>query len=283
LSLSHTKTGSPGELAVYDSARRPPAFFEELQELYKYRDLVALWSVRNMTLRYKRSVLGVLWTLIEPLMLMTILAIVFSTLFRFALENYPVYILSGLLVYDFFSRSTQQMVDEIIASQNLTQRIYLPRSALAVASISSYLMNWGLALIPLLGIMLVLKHPFSWSLLVLPVIMAVIAFFALGVGLIISSLGARFHDFKLTYSVLLTAWMYATPIIYPVEIVPEKLLPWFRLNPLLHLVDLFRAPVYRAEFPSLESWLISCALAAGSAAFGWWIFTRSQRVFEYQG
>ncbi len=266
---------------MYDSARRPPAVFEELQELFKYRGLVALWSVRNITLRYKRSMLGVLWTLIEPLMLMGILAVVFSTVFRFALDNYPVYILSGLLVFDFFSRSTQQMVDEIIASQNLAQRIHLPRSALAVASISSYLMNWGLALVPLFVIMFFLKSPVSWSLLLIPVVMAIIALFALGVGLIVSSVGARFHDFKITYSVLLTAWLYATPVIYPLEIVPENLRTLFRLNPLLHLVDLFRSIVYRAEVPSLEAWLICCALALGSAALGWWMFTHSQRVFEY--
>lgn len=267
---------------LYDSDRTPSPFVDELRELFRYRDLVRLWSIRNVTLRYKRSVLGVLWTLIEPLMLMVILATVFSALFRASVENYAVYILTGLLVFDFFSRSTQQIVDEIIASHGLAQRIHLPRSALAVASIFSYLINWGLAMIPLFAIMLFLGHPFSWSLLVVPLIFALVALFAVGIGLAVATVGAFFHDFKVTYSILLTAWLYATPIIYPLDIVPEQYKPIFKLNPMLHLVDLFRAPVYLAEFPSLQSWLLATTLALSSASFGWWIFTRSRRVFEYQ-
>ena len=266
---------------VYDSANRPHPFVEELLELYRYRDLVKLWSERNLTLRYKRSVLGVLWTLIEPLVLMIVLTIVFSAVFRFSLVNYPVYLLSGLIAFDFLNRSTMQMVDEIIASQNLAQRIHVPRSAFAAASVVSYLMNWGLALVPLLGIMLVLRHPMSWSLLAVPLSMLLLALFALGLGLIVATFGAFFHDIKLTYSVLLNAWFYATPIIYPMEIVPERLVPLFQLNPLYSLIGLFRAQVYYGEFGSWQTWLVSAVFALGLAALGWWTFTHWRRAFEY--
>lgn len=265
---------------VYDSAHRPHPFLEELSDLFAYRDLVALWSVRNITLRYKRSVLGVLWTLLEPLLLMTTLVVVFSTVFRFAIVNYPVYVLSGLLVFDFLSRSTSQMVDEIITSQSMAQRIVLPRSAFAVATIFSYLTNWALALIPLFGIMLVLGHPFTWALLTIPVAMALMALFALGVGLVVSTLGAYFHDVKLTYNVLLGIWFYATPVIYPMEIIPEPYRGLLALNPVLHLLDLFRASVFHGHLAPAGTWLFGAGLSLGMFSLGWWLFTRSRGVFD---
>ncbi len=243
--------------------------------------MVDLWSRRNITLRYKRSVLGILWTLLEPLMLMIILTVVFSTIFRFAVEHYPIYLLSGLILYDFFSRSTSQIADEIIASQNLAQRIHLPRSVFAVAAVISYLFNWALALIPLAGIMLVLGHPFTWSLLSLPFAVLPTLLFALGVGLIVATLGCFFHDIRLTYGVLLSALFYLTPIIYPLEIVPERYRLLLQLNPLFHLVNLFRMPLYEGQLATPRTWLIGCASSLATLAIGWWIFTRSRKAFEY--
>jgi ABC-type polysaccharide/polyol phosphate export permease len=252
----------------------------ELRELIAYRDLVALWSVRNITLRYKRSVLGVFWTLLEPLLLMSTLAVVFSTVFRFTVVNYPIYVLTGLLVFDFLNRSTSQMVDEIITSQGMTQRIHLPRSAFAVATIASYLVNWGLALIPLFGIMLVLGHPFSWALIAIPPSMFFMALFALGVGLIVSTLGAFFHDVKFTYNVLLGIWFYATPIIYPIDIIPESYRRILQLNPVLHLLNLFRSSVYSGRAAPLSEWVIGASMSIATFALGWWLFTRWHRVFD---
>ena len=122
---------------IYDSANRPHPFLDEAIDLVRYRDLVAIWSARNITLRYKRSVLGIGWTLLEALMMMVIMSFVFSRIFRFAIDNYPIYVLTGILIYDFFSRSTNQIVDEVVTSQNLAQRIHVPRSAFATATIIS--------------------------------------------------------------------------------------------------------------------------------------------------
>ena len=258
---------------VFDSALRPPPFVEEAIELYRYRDLVGQWSLRNIRLRYKRSMLGVAWTLLQPLMLMTILTIVFSAAFRFPVPNYPLYLLPGLLLFDFVSRSTLQTTEEIISSQNLAKRIHVPRSAFAVATVLSYLANWAIAMIPLLLIMLVLHQPLTWSLLTVPLGMALTAIFALGLGMIIATLGAFFHDIHLTYQVLLTAWLYATPIIYPLAIVPERLRPWFLLNPLLHLCELVRSPVYDGQVAASQSWLFGLASASVAVVVGWSLFT----------
>ncbi len=272
----------PAESFVYDSDRCPPAFLAELLELIRFRDLVWQWSSRNLKLRYKRSALGVVWTLLEPLLLMVILAIVFSTAFRFPIDHFAVYLLSGMLVYNFVSRSTVQMVEEIIAAQSLATRIHVPRSAFGVASIGTHLVNWLISLVPLAGIMLFFGHGFSWSLLTLPVGMLLTALFALGVGLMVATLGAFFHDFLISYQVLLTAWLYATPIIYPFEIVPERYRGLFRLNPLLHLCELVRAPIYDQRLAAASTWAICLAVSVGTLVLGWWIFTRWRMAFDYR-
>ena len=267
-------------LDSYDSAHRPHPFFEELQELIQFRELVFLWAGRNIKLRYKRSVLGILWTLLEPLMLMTILTVVFSALFRFQLENYPVYLLSGLLLFDFFSRSTLQIVEETVASENLASRVHVPRTVFAVATVLSYLFSWLIPLIPLLAIMLVLHHPVSWALVTITVGMVLMGFFALGVGLLVATLGATFHDVKLTYQVLLTGLLYATPIIYPLDIVPEGFRRLFLFNPLLYLVSTVRDPAYLGQPAPLTSWLVAIGASLGMALIGWWTFTTRRNVFD---
>jgi ABC-type polysaccharide/polyol phosphate export permease len=279
-SLSDARTAA---MPVYDSARRRSPFVEELQELWRFRELVVRWASRNIKLRYKRSVLGILWTLIEPLMLMTILTVVFSTLFRFQLERYPIYLLSGLLLFDFFSRSTLQIIEETVASQGLASRVYVPRTVFAVATILTYLTNWAIALVPLLAIMLILGQPLSPALVTLPAGMVLTSLFALGVGLLVATLGASFHDFKLTYQVLLTAWLYATPIIYPLEIVPEKYLSFFKLNPLLYLCTTVRDPAFLSKPAPADVWLVAALISIGTAVLGWWVFTTRRSVFDYLG
>ena len=268
---------------VYDSADRRHPFIEELLELWRFRELVFLWAGRNIKLRYKRSALGILWTLIEPLMLMTILTVVFSTLFRFEIERYPIYLLSGLLLFDFFSRTTLQIIEEIVASQGLASRVYAPRTVFAVATVLAYLTNWTISLIPLVIIMAVLGQPFSLALVTLPLGMVLTSLFALGVGLLVATLGDSFHDFKLTYQVFLTAWLYATPIIYPLAIVPEKFQTFFKFNPLVYLCSTVRDPAFLSTAASVQVWMIAVALSIGTATIGWWVFTTRRSILEHLG
>lgn len=271
----------PRSRSFYDSDRRPPPFVEEWLELLRYRHLLWQWSARNLTLRYKRSVLGVLWTLIEPLMIMAILSVVFSALFRFELPNYPIYVLVGLTMWDFFRRSNLAIMEEITASQSLSTRVYLPQSTFAVASAITYLVNWLLTLIPLALLMLLLSHPIRPVVLLVPLAILIIFLFALGVGLAVSTVAAFFPDFGLIYQVLLTGLMYATPIIYPLEVVPERYRFLLLMNPLTHLLELVRAPIYDGRLPPAEVWATGALSALVSLLVGWWIFCRYRDVFGY--
>lgn len=267
---------------VFDSAQRPHPFVEELIELFRYRDLVTLWSVRNITLRYKRTILGIGWTLLEPLLLMTIIAFVFSRAFRSSVSSYPLYVLTGILLFNFFKKSTSQIIEEIVASRGLAERIHLPRSAFALATLIANLTNWVLSMIPLAGIMLVLDQPFSWHLLTIPAVMLITLLLACGVGLVVATIGAFFHDVKLTYEVLLTAWFYATPVIYPVEILPERVREFIYLNPIYPPLELFRAAVVGGTAAPLATWAIASGCCAAAALAGWWLFTRSRKAIEYR-
>jgi ABC-2 type transport system permease protein len=272
-----------GRRPVYDTAETIDPLDDEFRALARHRDFVLLWAKRNISLRYKRSILGVVWTVLEPLAVISILAVVFSAVFRFEIANYPVYILSGWVMWDFFARSTSVMAGDIQSTREITSRYRVPRSAFLVASVMSYLFNWSLALLVLAVVMAVMGHPFTWALLTVPLAMLLVALFAFGVGSAVATLATLFHDFILIYTVVLTMWLYATPIIYPLAIVPEIARPLLLANPLTHLVNLVRAPIYEGRFPSAAEWMTGIVISLMSAMVGLWILTRSRTAMEYRG
>ncbi len=267
---------------VYDTADSADPLDEEFRSLVRFRDFIMLWTRRNISLRYKRSFLGVLWTVLEPLAVISILAVVFSALFRFEIENYPVYILSGWVMWEFFARATSAMAGDIEATREITSRFRVPRSAFLVASVMSTLFNWALALGVLAAVMAVMGHPFSLALVTLPAAMLLVALFAFGVGCAVATLATLFHDFILMYTVVLTMWLYATPIIYPLAIIPDAARPLLLINPLTHLLALIRAPIYEGRFPAPAEWMTGIVISMMSAVVGIWILTRFRKAMEYR-
>ncbi len=270
------------ESLVYDSANRPAPVLAELLELLRYRDLLRLMVVRNITTRYKRSVLGVVWTLLNPLLTMAVLTVAFSSLFRFQLKNYSIYLLSGLLFWAFFSQATMSAMSSLVWGGQLLKRIYIPRTIFSVSAIGTALVNLLLSLVPLALIMLVLRHPFRPVLLFLPVSILLLAMFALGVALFMSTMAAYFSDVVDMYQVFLSIWFYVTPIIYPKEILPAKVAWYLNLNPLYHLLELFRAPIYAGAIPGPHTLLAAAASALVALLVGWWVFTRKAEEFGYR-
>ncbi len=270
------------EPRTYDSARARLRMIEDAMEIARYRDLVASLVQRDLTVRYKRSVLGFLWTMLNPLLMMLVMTVVFSTFFRFPVEHYAIYLLSGVLLWNLFSQSTSQAVQNLVWGGSLVQRIYVPKAAFVVSAIFVGLVNLALALIPLALIMLILGHPFSPALLFLPVPILLVAVFALGVGLLVSALAVFFVDVADIYQVILSIFMYLTPIFYPLSIVPERYQFLIRLNPLYYFVEAFRSPIYEGRIPSLELLTPAALLAAGMFLVGWFFFTRKSDEFAYR-
>lgn len=267
---------------IYDSAVRRPPFVGELIELLRYRDLLWLMIANITKTRYKRSALGVVWTLLNPLLNMTVLTIAFSSFFRAALENYPVYVLSGLIFWNFYTQTTTFAMNSLVWGGSLLKRIYLPRTIFAVAAIGNGLINLGLSLIPLVLIMLVLGHPFHPTWWVLPLAILLLAMFSLGAALFFSILSVFFTDVLDMYQVALQALFFLTPIMYPKDILPTQVVWYLNLNPLYNLLELFRAPLYAGVIPGPNTLLAAVASACLALAIGWWAFTRKADELAYR-
>ena len=269
-------------MTFYDSSSAHHPFVEEIQALKVYRGLVVQFVARAIKTRYKRSILGVVWTMLNPLLTMIVLTVVFSQVFRIQIENFPVYVLSGQLVWIFFSTTTSGAMGEMLWSGELIKRIYVPKSVFAVAAIGTGLVNLLFSLLPLLLIALVLGTPLrpaivSWVLLII-----LLSIFSLGLGLLLSTATVYFADMLPVYNVLLTIWLYATPIIYPIEIVPQQWHWLFRINPVYYYVEGFREPLMTGVLPGWNIWLPAIAFALGTFLIGGLVFTAKSSEYAYR-
>ena len=266
-----------GNVIVRQANRR--SMLGELWEVLAFRQALTEMVKRDMRVRYKRSALGLVWTMLSPLLMMVVTAIVFASFFRFAIENFAVYMLSAQILWQFFSQSTASACTSVLSGAGLARKIYLPPTLFPIAAVNGAAINLLLSLIPLALIAVVTGGHASWALLFVPVALALVLLFSYGVALILSASSVFFHDTVHLYQALLTAWMYLTPIFYPVEIVPPAWAPIFYLNPLYHLVTIFREPIYSGQWPDPTNVAAAAAYAFGTAALGWWYFERSRDRF----
>jgi ABC-type polysaccharide/polyol phosphate export permease len=267
---------------IYDSLKRGPVALEELRGLLQYKDLIYQLVRRDVVSRYKRSAFGIAWTMLNPLGMMVVLTIVFSQLFH-SVHGYPAYILSGLIAWNFFSQTTSAAMTQMVWGSSLLHRIYLPRTAFVVSAVGTGLVNVALSLVPLFLITVLVGLPLHWSIVFLPVSMLLLAAFSLGVALLLSAWAIYFPDVAEMYHVGLLAWMYLTPIIYPVEAIPERYRFWFfHLNPMYYLVQIFRKPVYEGLFPGWPLLAAAAAIALFTLVAGWLVFSSRADEFTYR-
>lgn len=250
-----------------------------LRELLSYGEVLQELVKRELKVRYKRSFLGLLWTMLNPLLMMAITTVVFSNIFRSNIQNFPIYMLSGYVTWAFFSQATSAAASSVLDNSGLTRKIYVPSSLFPMASILSACVNLLISFIPLSLLMLLTNSNFSLALLILPLCVVPIVAFAYGIGLFLAASSVFFHDTLYTYQVLLTAWMYLTPIFYPRDIVPQQFETLFELNPLYHFVEIVRAPIYYGTLPALHHVAFGIAYACGALILGWLYFEGSRREF----
>ncbi len=276
--------GRPGGAVqpVYDSADRPPAMIAELHELMRYRDLVHLLTISNIKTRYKRSVLGVGWTLLNPLLHMTVLTLAFSAVFKSSITDYPVYVLSGLIVWNFFSQITTQAMTAVISGGNLMRQIYIPPSVFCVATATAGLVNLGLSLIPLILIMVIMGHPFHVALVFVPLAVLALFLFSLGVALMLGTLAVFFTDLVELYGVLLRAGYFLTAVMYPITVIPNKWRWVIKINPVYSYICCFRDPIYAGTFPSWQTFAIAGVSGVLVLIAGWWVLARKAHEIVYR-
>jgi ABC-type polysaccharide/polyol phosphate export permease len=267
---------------VYDSARLGFPAFEELREALNYRHLIQQLIRRDTLARYKRSVLGVAWTMLHPLAMMLVRVIVFSTIFGRD-PGYPVYVLSGLLAFNFFSEATNTTIKNLVWGGELLKRIYIPRSVFAIASVGAGMVNLLISILPLILVTLGVGLPIRLVVFYLPVGVILLTFFTLGFGMLISVTAAFYPDAAEMYKVVLRAWLYLTPIIYPERILPDTVLKLIRIfNPMYYLVNIFRLPVYEARLPTWMEFWPGALVSVLVLIIGWLVFSYKAHEFSYR-
>lgn len=279
--LDQAKKIDPSSGFVYDSSRRGSPPIEELRELLRYHNLVQQMIRRDIVTRYKRSFLGVAWTMLNPLGTTLILTIVFSEVFVVS-NGYAGYVLSGLMPWTFFAQTTNAAMVSLVWGGGLLKRIYLPRTIFAVSGVGTGLVNLLLSLVPLVIIFLGTGVPIKATALLLPIPILFLTMFSLGVGLFISAIAIYFADVAEMYQIILTAWMYLSPVIYTADMLPEKYLWVVKLNPMYYLISLFRAPIYDGRIPEIHEWLIAGAISLSALLVGWIFFSYKADEFAYR-
>lgn len=265
----------------FDAAKRRSPTRRELFQLVRYRDLLRLMIINSIKTRYKRSVLGVAWTLLNPLLNMAVLTLAFSALFRSDIVHYPVYVLAGLICWNFFSQTSLSAMNSLVWGSGLLKRIYLPRTIFTLSAVGAGLVNFGLALIPLVVIVVVTGHPLYWTWLYVPLGLLILAVFTLGVSLFISAIAVLFVDAIDVYQVLIQVGFFLTPLAYPKSIIPAEYLWFLNLNPLYSLIELIREPIYAGSLPGLHTILAAVAMAVCALIVGWLTFTWRAESFAY--
>lgn len=245
----------------------------------KYYFLLTLLVKKDIKKKYKGSFLGILWSLLNPLLNMIILTIVFSTLFGRVIDNFPVYLLSGVLLFGFFSSSTSTSMKSIISSANLINKVYIPKYIFPVSKIISDFIFFAISLSILVVIMIVTSATFTINMIYAPIYLLLLLLFSSGIGLILATIMVFFRDIEHLYGVCMTALMYASALFYPAEIIPDKYQFILTLNPVYYFIKGFRDAVYHGSPLNLNTLLICFMIAVISMLVGIFVFKKNQDKF----
>ena len=245
----------------------------------KYNYLLRQLIARDFKTKYKRSVLGVLWSFLNPLLTMTVQYIVFSTLFKSDIRNFPLYLLTGIVCFSFFNESSTMALMSIVGNAQLITKVYVPKYIYPVSRILSSTVNLLLSLIPLMAVMVLTGTPFRPSLLLLPFGLGCLVAFSMGMGFLLSAMMVFFRDTQFLWGVVSMLWMYLTPIFYPESIIPARLMTLFKCNPLYHIIRFVRIILIDGVSPEPKAYALCLAASFIPLLIGALIFRANQDKF----
>lgn len=269
--------------SVYDSREQSASGLRAAKELSSFGHLLRMLVQLSLTLRYRRSFLGILWTLLSPLLHMLVLTVAFSTLFSAHVSRYPPYVLIGLMVWEFFGQTTTYAVNQLAWGSPLLNRVWLPAAVFPISATITGVINFLLTLLPLGVILLLSKAPLSWACLFLPVPLVFLALISLGVSLFLAPLALHFYDLINIWNVLLRAWYFLTPIMYPESIFPKSGRWVLATNPLYHLLICFREPLLHGRLPASQHIAVAGLVSVLVFLAGWSYFSRRRFDFALLG
>lgn len=234
---------------------------------------------KDFKLKYRRSVLGVLWSVLNPLLMMLVLTAVFSFMFRFTIENYPLYLILGTILFDMMSRSTSAAMTSIIEAAPLIKKIRVEKSIFPIEKILFELLNFAISLVAVAAVMIYYQVVPTANLLFLPLLLIYMVIFCSGVGLLLASLAVFFRDTIHLWGVIVTAWTYATPLFYPFDMLPEWMQQAMAFNPMYHYVTYFRDIMMWNTNPGIMENLICLGMAVSTFIVGLIAFRKLEHKF----
>ncbi|MCU1291297.1 MAG: type transporter [Bryobacterales bacterium] len=249
--------------------------------LQKYRELIWALALKELTIRYKRSVLGFLWALLNPMLLMIVMSVVFSTIMAAGIHHYAIFILSALVPWMFFSQSLTYAVESIVGNADLIKKVSVPKIVFPVAAVLSNVINLMLSLIPLALIVLLLGHPFYWTWILLPIYIVALAIFTLGCSLFFATANVYYRDVAHIVQIVMNMWFYLTPILYTIEQIPARWRWLFKFNPIIFVLNDFRLSVYWGLLPTFWSVVASFLCAGLAFLIGYAFFRKHQSEFVF--
>lgn len=250
-----------------------------IKGLIRYNWLLQQLIIRDLKIKYRRSVLGYFWSVLNPLMMMVIMTIVFSHMFRFDIPNYPVYLLAGQLIYGFFAESTSMAMSSILGGASLIKKVYFPKYIFPLSRVLSSFTTMLFSMFALIVVMIATGVHFHATLILVPLALAYVLIFCIGVGLMLASSVVFFRDIQHLYGVLLTAFNYLTPIFYPVSLLPDWLQKLIILNPLYSFVTFFRKVAIYGEWPTGMEYALCIGFSVGALIWGLYVFKKHQDNF----
>ena len=251
-----------------------------IQKLKQYSYLLSQLVRRDFKVKYKRSVLGILWSLLNPLLTMIVMSFVFSNVFDMV-DNYPLYLLSGIVVFNYVSEATNMAMNSITGNMGFITKVYIPKFILPVSKVLSAGINLGMSLIVFYIIMIFSGVMPNIYHLLLPVALVCLIVFVIGISFILSASVVFFRDIQHLYGVFLTMWMYGTPILYTLDIIPKEYVEVFKFNPLFQIITFIRTITLDGQMPTVENFIGCFLWAIVSLVFGAFIFKKSQDKFIY--
>ena len=254
-----------------------------LYSFQKYKFLLRQLISRDFKVKYKRSVLGILWSLLYPILTMTVMALVFSNIFKFSTPgvNYLVYLLTGLVMFNYFNEASNLSMSSVVANFSLINKIYIPKYIFPLSKCLFVGINFLLTLIPLYAIILITGTPLNIYHIFLPYAFICLFIFTLGMGLILSAVSVFLRDMFYIYGIIMTLWMYLTPIMYDINLISENLQIYFKLNPLYHYINFARRIILYGEMPTPFTFAICAITALATLLIGVIVFKKNQDKFIY--
>ena len=254
---------------------------QTVKEIWAYRSMIRSLVHKDLRGRYQASVLGFLWTFIVPLCQLLVYTVVFSIILRSTVEKFYLYLFVALIPWNFFAACLTGGSSCVIQQQSLVNKIYFPREVVPVAYVTSAFVNMLYCEIVVFAVALFSGVQFNvLGILCLPLVMAVEYILALGITMIMSAVDVYFRDLEHILGIISMAWMFMTPIMYDITIVPERLMPIFRLNPMTSIVTAYRDILYAGSIPKLETLGISLGMGVFFLVIGFLVFGKLKRRFS---